>query len=530
MGQSRDQIRILESQLLQGELTPDEFETLRDEALGSEGFSDLGAASQDISTPFGEDEDELEIAAGPEVEGPVPRSTPDDLSSLMRPAPNAFDDEEPTDPDSARSADEIEDFTLSMILETQGDVGFDPDLMLADVLAEMEDDEQQGEVLPKRQRPKKSKPRGPSIRALIADLPATLRVLFASTAAVCFVILSLGGLVSTMGADEFGCTVAKRLDTVGVWRLYYENLPVGRCSAQAKEVIRAAGLMRPATVPANRTSNHSGSAVAHHTASAERGVPSENVDSTGLHPLEDPKTRPTLLGAAKIIDDPTVQEPPVDLPGAEDDLATETQSSSPEISAVERADIESCAEGKKNNSVDGWRDYLEHFPVGRCAKRATHFLNTRSPMSQRTIGGIEQRSTSKGPSDFLVDTIVLNDAAVRRCVRVARGRGRDVPTQMGIHFTIHSAGQVSGSRLIAPHLSGTSLDSCISEQVNLLRFPPWDGRDRTITYTLDLRRKATLPKRRLRPVQDSPAVPDKESEEHEAEEEAEAPGGGGGGH
>jgi hypothetical protein len=101
-----------------------------------------------------------------------------------------------------------------------------------------------------------------------------------------------------------------------------------------------------------------------------------------------------------------------------------------------------------------------------------------------------------------------------------------VPTQVGIHFTIHSGGETSGSRLVAPHLSGTSLDSCISEQVNLLRFPPWDGRDRTITYTLDLRRKATLPKRRPSPVQEAPES--HEEEEHqEAEEETEAPAGGG---
>jgi hypothetical protein len=101
---------------------------------------------------------------------------------------------------------------------------------------------------------------------------------------------------------------------------------------------------------------------------------------------------------------------------------------------------------------------------------------------------------------------------------------------MGIHFTIHSSGRTSGSRLVAPHLTGTSLDSCISEQVDLLRFPPWDGRDRTITYTLDLRRKATLPRRRPGPVQEEVPDPHEEEEHLEAEQEAEAPAGGGGGH
>jgi hypothetical protein len=533
MGQSRNKIRILESQLLKGELTMEQFEALRRESMNGQDAEDQVSGTDVGALPLDEDlGDEVEIAAGPDEAELAPQQeaslrSADAPSSVLSPDPSAFDEEEPTDPESGRGADEISDFTLSMVLDTQGEIELDPELMLADDLAELPDDEEEEveeDDVPAGifNRERLSEKRA-ALRDLIQDVPALLRVLLALTAAVCLTLLSLGAVISSLGADEFGCMVAERVNTVGVWQIYYDNLPVGRCSDRAKAVIRAAGIMAPLSDPQEKPSQHKGAA-----------HDDEPPNRTGaLHPLEDPKQRTVSLGAATIVDDPSARE--VRTPYPSDSLegleAPQEEHDNPGsdkgLAPTEVDDIKYCSEAKRVNSVDGWRDYLEHFPLGRCSARATHFLDTRAPAATQVGGVLEQRSTNRGPSDFLIDTIVLNDAAVRRCVRVARGRGRDVPTQMGIHFTIHSEGGVSGSQLVAKELTGTSLDDCIGEQVNLLRFPPWNGRDRTITYTLDLRRRATMPKRRPSPVQD--ATPDPhEEEEHVAEEEAE--GGGGGGH
>jgi hypothetical protein len=300
-------------------------------------------------------------------------------------------------------------------------------------------------------------------------------------------------------------------------------------------VIRAAGIMAPLSDPPQKSPAQEDPAHADSHAEDGTHAEAEPAHVGALHPLEDPTERTAPLGTPTIVDDPSAREIHTPYPGdsSDDPDTSEDEPANPgpaeALSLAELSDIKYCSEAKKVNSVDGWRDYLEHFPVGRCSPRASHFLETRAPATTQVAGVLEQRSTNTGPSDFLIDTIVLNDAAVRRCVRVARGRGRDVPTQMGIHFTIHSGGEVSGSQLVAKELTGTSLDDCIGEQVNLLRFPPWDGRVRTVTYTLDLRRRATLPKRRPSPVQDATPDPHAE-EEHIAEDEAEGGGGGGGGH
>jgi len=550
MGQSRETIRILESQLLKGELTMEQFNALRAESTSDQDAEGQVWGTDADALPLDEDLiDEVEIAAGPDDTDLAPlqeailrsASAP---PSVVSPDPGAFDEEEPTDPQSGRGVDEISDVTLSMVLDTHSGIELDPELMLANDLAELPDEEEEEEVeeddartgILSRERLSEKRA---ALRGLIQEVPALLRVLLALTAAVCLTLLSLVAVISSLGADEFGCMVADRVDTVGVWQIYYDNLPVGRCSDRAKAVIRAAGMMAPLSTPQEKPAPLE--EATHDETHDETHDSSKHHDSaapprTGpLHPLEDPKERIGPLGAPTIVDDPSTREVHTPFPGdSSEDLAPPPEEhgnpgSDQALSPTALSDIEHCSEAKKVHSVDGWRDYLEHFPVGRCSPRASHFLETRAPAATQVGGVLEQRSTNTGPSDFLIDTIVLNDAAVRRCVRIARGRGRDVPTQMGIHFTIHSGGRVSGAQLVANELTGTSLDDCIGEQVNLLRFPPWDGRDRTITYTLDLRRRATLPKRRPSPVQDTTPDPhEEEEEEHDAEEGT--GGGDGGGH
>jgi len=522
MSNVRDQIRDLEGQLLRGELTADQFETFRQGVLRE----DAEGATQTLPTPPEEDfGDELEIIAGPAEDdadsGPPPTT---ESSGARGPDPTAFDDEEPTDPQLARRREEIEDMTLSMVLDTQGEIVIDRDLMLADALDELRDEEEAPAL--KIESP----PSMQKIYSFIDDASGLLRGMLILAAGFFILIISIAGMISTMGADGFTCMVSKRVNTVGVWKTYYENFPVGECSEQAKGVVRAAGLMAPSLEhsPRDAVVAEQGD---EHSHKAHHGTDHSHTTGTGAHPLEAMETEPSLRGVAKITDHPDDAEMAMVYPVGLKSEPTPTEQADTERSPEETADSRYCVAAKKVNSLDGWRDYLEHFPAGGCVERANHFISTRAP-SASSNQVLEQRATSRGPSDFLIDTIVLNDAAVRRCVRVERGRGRNVPQTMGIHFTIHAEGRVSGARLVDQELAGTSLDQCISEQVNFLRFPAWNGRNRTITYTMDLQRHATLPKRRRKPVHEEPH--EHEEPEHAEEEHEEAkPGlelGGGGAH
>ena len=530
MDDMQDQIAGGEGQPSGGKPPSERFPSSAEEAPVTSPRGSMPGSLQSLSPIEDTDfEAELEIAGGPaeeeeeelgQQEGALDNTTVEEealLEALLAPDPDAFDDDEPTDPESARKAHEIEDFTLSMVLDTQGEIVIDRDLMLADDLDLLPDEGDERTAAVGNGSATEDTPAG--FYSFVENASGLFRVVFLLAATVLLALVGVATMVVAMGADQFACSFSRTVDTVGVWQIYSENFPVGDCSERAKMVVQAAGLGPKSTRATSSTSAHGHSHEEHGT--------SGPTTHASLHPLADPKLVNPSIGTAEIVDDPeaalmaTPYEEATTPENAKDAGEAEAQ-----LSVEEQADIKYCADAKRVNSVDGWRDYLEHFPQGRCLERAEHFVRTRAPMAGIEQGVLEQRSTNRGPSDFLIDTIVLNDAAVRRCVRVARGRGRQVPQRMGIHFTIHAEGWVSGARLVDDELGETSLDMCIGEQVNLLRFPAWNGDDRTITYTMDLRRHATRPKRRPRPVYEAPEHQHEEAHEDEEHGEEESSGGG----
>lgn len=523
MDGTRDRIRKLEGKVLSGELTAEEFEEARDRIL----------AGDDPPVTAGADDDDfgdLEIEAGPapDDDDPAPARSeePEHSPRAATPPPqDAFDDNEPTDPESARRRDEIDDLTLSLVLDTQSEIEIDPELMLADDLENVEEEDELSGL--DQDRPSSERT---SRWPVMIQASRLVRGLLVLAAGVSLLIVAAGALFSAMGPDGFACMVSERVDTVGVWRMYQERFPMGACADRAAQVLNSAGA-HEGHASGDHSTHHGEHHDGEHGGALLRGGP--------LHPLEDPDERRDYLGPAQIVEAP----PPVVVPVPSEDstedpgdgsdpAADEDGSQGAELSESDKADRKYCSEAKAVNSLDGWRDYLEHFPYGGCSERARHFINVRAPTREPEEDGVlEQRATSVGPSDFVIDTIVLNNASVRRCVRVERARGREVPLQMKIQFTILSDGSVPTARLISEELMDTSLDRCISSQVERLQFPPWDGDDRRITYTLDLRRKATRPRTRPTPVEDIPEDEHEHGHEHEEEEEhgpAEDHGGDGG--
>jgi predicted Zn finger-like uncharacterized protein len=96
----------------------------------------------------------------------------------------------------------------------------------------------------------------------------------------------------------------------------------------------------------------------------------------------------------------------------------------------------------------------------------------------------EEAKTSSGPSRFVIDTIMKNNATIIRCLKVEQARGADLSGKIYVKFSISPDGTVSRARVTTSRFSGTALDTCISNEVNSLKFPPYEGKSKQITYPL----------------------------------------------
>ena len=107
---------------------------------------------------------------------------------------------------------------------------------------------------------------------------------------------------------------------------------------------------------------------------------------------------------------------------------------------------------------------------------------SRPALSEPAAGGDAPKA--EGPSPFVIDTIIRNNAAIVRCLRVEEAKGVDLSGKIYLKFTIAPDGGVSKARVTTSRFAGTSLDSCISRELNNLKFPPFDGTPKKITYPL----------------------------------------------
>jgi hypothetical protein len=109
-----------------------------------------------------------------------------------------------------------------------------------------------------------------------------------------------------------------------------------------------------------------------------------------------------------------------------------------------------------------------------------------SPSRPNPAAAAEESSGGEdaGPSPFVIDTIIRNNAAIVRCLRVEQARGQDVSGKIYLKFSIAPEGTVSRARVTTSRFAGTPLDTCISNELNALKFPPFEGKAKQITYPL----------------------------------------------
>ncbi len=96
----------------------------------------------------------------------------------------------------------------------------------------------------------------------------------------------------------------------------------------------------------------------------------------------------------------------------------------------------------------------------------------------------EKKPKDDKPSLFVVDTIIRSSADIKRCIGVERARGTEVDGKIYMKFTIEPEGTVKRARVTTSRFQGTSLDKCLSREVNALKFPPFNGTAQTVSYAL----------------------------------------------
>lgn len=120
-------------------------------------------------------------------------------------------------------------------------------------------------------------------------------------------------------------------------------------------------------------------------------------------------------------------------------------------------------------------------PPKSTATRATTTTATRSEPASPPPATKSAGKATRIPSS-VVETIVSNNKAVRRCFFDEKKRTGSLPSSVDVKFTVRSEGTVSSARVITPEYKGTDLDSCLSGAFRALQMPPFEGDDVTITY------------------------------------------------
>ena len=219
MDDMQDQIAGGEGQPSGGKPLSDGFPSPAEEAPLTSAHGPISGSLQSLPPIEGTDfEAELEIAGGPaeeeeeehgQEESALHDTTVEEealLEALLAPDPDAFDDEEPTDPESARKAHEIEDFTLSMVLDTQGEIVIDRDLMLADDLDLLPDEGDERAAAEESGSATEATPAG--FYSFIENASGLFRVVFLLAATVLLALVGVATMVVAMGADQFACSVS----------------------------------------------------------------------------------------------------------------------------------------------------------------------------------------------------------------------------------------------------------------------------------------------------------------------------------
>ena len=125
---------------------------------------------------------------------------------------------------------------------------------------------------------------------------------------------------------------------------------------------------------------------------------------------------------------------------------------------------------------------------GKVAVHTATLEGERSPVAgQREAGAASARGGSGAPpSAFVIDTIIRNNAAIQRCYAAEIAAGADVSGKIYLKFSISPHGAAARARITTSRFAGTRIDTCVSREVNQLKFPAFDGETQNVRYPFNV--------------------------------------------
>lgn len=220
-------------------------------------------------------------------------------------------------------------------------------------------------------------------------------------------------------------------------------------------------------------------------ASAGTGMTSELPDP--IPPVVDPTPAP--------LPDPEggEEEPTEEDALSEEERAEARRFSSEEISGLGGASQPTPAPKAVTEPTPAPR--REPTPAPRVEPKKEEPTPKAEPTGRRPVGpgAPPPESTPKpasggaaGPSPFVVDTIIRNNANIQRCFSLEKTRGTDISGKIYLKFSIAPDGKVTRARITTSRFAGTALDQCVSKEVNQLKFPPFDGESQNVRYPFNV--------------------------------------------
>jgi predicted Zn finger-like uncharacterized protein len=210
-------------------------------------------------------------------------------------------------------------------------------------------------------------------------------------------------------------------------------------------------------------------------------------DGLGGIPLEDPRPAPTPAPAPEPAPDPADADP-VDPAPSEDGLSAEERAEArkfTEAATPAPAPEPTPAPVRQPDPTPAPRPVEAATPAPPKEDNGLRELSRpkkpAAPGEAPDVGG-DSGGGSSGPSPFVIDTIIRNNANINRCFTLEKARGTDISGKIYLKFSIAPDGAVSRARITTSRFAGTALDQCVSKEVNQLNFPPFDGETQQVRY------------------------------------------------
>ncbi len=82
----------------------------------------------------------------------------------------------------------------------------------------------------------------------------------------------------------------------------------------------------------------------------------------------------------------------------------------------------------------------------------------------------------------VIDTILRSNKGIKKCFYYEKKRTGTLPKRVDVRLTIATSGSVRRVTMATSQYAGGELDDCLDEAIRQVYFPPFQGKEMTLTY------------------------------------------------